>query len=99
MTPSVYPPELERWRPAAALWLELAEQQPHLAISPTVTSWYGFFRHHREALAAAGVVVRLTSRNWLADPARFANAVTAIKCGASIECVDVRRRSKTKAAA
>jgi hypothetical protein len=77
-------PNLERWRPAAALWLELAERQPHLAISPTVAAWYGFFRRHRETLADAGVVIRLTSRNWLADPTRFAAAIQAIKCGVPI---------------
>ena len=94
MPPAPHLPDLERWRPAVALWMELAEQQPHLAISPTVTAWYGFFRHHREALADAGVVIRLISRNWLADPVRFAAAVTAIKCGAAIKRVEERRRGK-----
>jgi hypothetical protein len=98
MTTSISPREFRNWRPAPALWLELAEQQPHLAISPTVTSWYGFFRHHREALVAAGVVVRLTSRSWLADPAHFAAAVTAIKCGSAIERIEVRQRKAKDAA-
>jgi hypothetical protein len=85
MTPEHPLPNLERWRPAVALWLEFAERQPHLAISPTVAAWYGFFRRHRETLADAGVVIRLTSRNWLADPTRFAAAIQSIKCGRPIQ--------------
>ena len=92
------PPNLDQWRPTIALWLELAERQPHLRISPTAHAWNGFFRHHREALANANVVIRLTSRNWLADPGRFADAVRAIKCGLPVERVEQLPSSNVKAA-
>ncbi|MGQ0582783.1 MAG: hypothetical protein ACT4O6_12660 [Reyranella sp.] len=85
MQPSTTFPDLTEWRPAIELWLELAEKNRHLRISPTVTAWYGFFRNHKDALTEAGVVIRLTSRNWLADPVRFANAIQAIKCGLPIK--------------
>ena len=88
--------DLSKWRPAVELWLELAQQQRHLRISPTITAWYGFFRHHRKALADAGVVMRLTSRSWLADPARFAESITALKCGLPINTTTKNAKARSQ---
>ena len=88
------PPNLDQWRPAVALWIELAERQPQLTISPTVPAWYGFIRHHKEELIGAGVIIRLRSREWIGDPQRFAGAVQAIKCGAPVTRFEVRHRRK-----
>jgi hypothetical protein len=75
---NVYGLDLTTWRPARALWLELAQQHRQFGLSGTPQGFSKFIRRRGDELHRAGYVVRMQNGTWLGHP-EFPAAVIAEK--------------------
>jgi hypothetical protein len=78
--------DTSRFVPFVPLFQEIVKDHPaHQLGGRHPNAGSKFLNHHGVELHAAGVVVRLQSGTWLADPARLPAAVLLLKTGGTLE--------------
>jgi hypothetical protein len=93
---NVYGLDLTTWRPARALWLELAQQHRQFGLSGTPQGFSKFIRRRGDEMHAAGVVVRMQNGTWLGHPLGFPPAVITLKTGGKLAPLKSRRKGKRR---
>ena len=75
------------WQPVVKEWAALVRAHPqHRLGGPQPEACSRWLRRHKKPLHLAGVIVRLpTTRAWLCDPARFADAVLLLVTGGKLK--------------
>ena len=92
---NVYGLDLTTWRPARALWLELAQQHRQFGLSGTPQGFSKFIRRRGDELHRAGYVVRMQNGTWLGHP-EFPAAVITLKSGGKLVPLNSRRKGKVR---